>query len=79
MDFGEGRDEEGRVATDPQIADRLLLVETIVAEDWCVVLPRVIAIKSGTAYWIVGSSLHLRSEDGEVKVIDGKDSYWLCR
>ncbi|MEU7822599.1 hypothetical protein [Catellatospora sp. NPDC049133] len=78
-DFGDGRDEHGQIFSQPQVAERLLLVDIVEAGDWRVVLPHAVAIRSGETYWIVWSSLFIRSQNGEVRVIEGVDSHWICR
>jgi len=71
------REEDGRVTTQPQVAERLLLARVVQAGDWHVELPSAVAIPAGSEYWIDGATLFIRNADGRLAQVEG-DPYWYC-
>lgn len=60
------------ITTEPVVADRLLLVSVVMAEDWVMELSETVMVRPGQQHWIEGNSFHLRSPNGQTRVVAGR-------
>lgn len=64
--------------SEPQLAERMLLVSLVETYDWHVELPRAVVIPAGSEYWVDWSEFCIRDPAGRVTRIKGS-GYPFCR
>jgi hypothetical protein len=78
VQLGRGRDDTGRITTDPRVAETSLAFDHLEAGDWVVDLPGMIVVEPGEVFWIDGDNVLVQDRDGSVRTHTGIGA-WACR
>ncbi|GAB4048109.1 hypothetical protein [Catellatospora paridis] len=65
-------------ATEPVVADRLLLVSVLTIGEYVMELSETVMVRPGQRTWVQGSAFFVQSPNGQTRRVEG-DVYPFCR